>query len=96
MEFLGGKVKPFYHATTMTRGAEGGGGWGVGGGGVSSLSFNQNYIPNCNIQEMRGGSIFKIIPHCVTYRALIMTCQAWKKKIYNSRTSHYPCKPCVA
>ena len=62
----------------MTRGAEGGGGRGEG---VSSLSLNQNYTPNCNIQEMRGGSIFKIIPHCVTYRALIMTCQAWKKNI---------------
>ena len=60
--FLGGKVKPFYHATTMTRGA--------GGEGVSTLSFNQNYTPNCNIQEMRGSNIFKITPHCVTYRAL--------------------------
>ena len=41
MQFVGilrgVKVKPFYHATTMTRGA------GGGGGGVSSLSFNQNY-----------------------------------------------------
>ena len=44
-----------------------------GRGRVSSLrkcSFNQNYTPNCHIEEMRGDSVFKIIPHCVTYRAL--------------------------
>ena len=39
---------------------------------VSSLrkcSFHQNYTPNCNIEEMRGGSVFNIIPHSVTNRA---------------------------
>ena len=40
---------------------------------MSSLrkcSFNQNYTPNCRIEKMRAGSVCKIIPHCVTYRAL--------------------------
>ena len=58
----GGKVMPFYHAKTMTR-----------QGGVYSLSkcsFNRNYTPSCHIEEMKGGSVFKIIPHCVTYGAL--------------------------
>ena len=53
-----GRVKSFYYAKTMTRES-----------GVSSLrkcSFNQNYTPNCHIEEMRGDSVFKIIPHCVT------------------------------
>ena len=59
----GGRVKPFYYVKTMKR----------GGGRVSSLrkcSFNQNYTPSFHIEEMRGDSVSKIIPHCVTYRAL--------------------------
>ena len=54
----GGRVKPFYYGKTIAR-----------EGKVSSLrkcSFNQNYTPNCHIEEMRGGSVFKIIPHYVT------------------------------
>ena len=58
----GGKVKPFYHSKTITREGR--------GAGLRKCSFNQNYTPNCHIEEMRGGNVFKIIPHCVTYRAL--------------------------
>ena len=63
----------------------GGGGWRQGKtillrknndeGGEGCLACEnavliQTITPNCHIEEMRGNSVVKIIPHCVTFRAL--------------------------
>ena len=85
----GGKVKPFYHATTMTR-------EGMGAAWENAVLIKTIHLI-ATFKKWGVEVSLKVIPPCLTYRALKIPWLARPgKNIYNSRTSrgfHYPCKP---